>query len=44
MLMHFHENILDSINQADVVNEFVDRKDSRKQKIQSFFSELFINM
>ena len=44
MLMHVHKNILDSINQVDVFNEFVDRKDSRKQKIQSFFSELFINM
>ena len=30
MLVHVHKNILDNINLADVANEFVDRKDSRK--------------
>ena len=32
MLVHVHINILDHINLADVANEFVDRKASRKQK------------
>ena len=31
MLMHVHNNILDNINLADVANQFVDRKDRRKQ-------------
>ena len=31
MLMHVHKNILDNINLADVANQFVDRKDRRKQ-------------
>ena len=30
MLMHVHKNILDNINLADVLNEFFERKDSRK--------------
>ena len=30
MLVHVHKNILDNINFADVVNEFVDRKDNFK--------------
>ena len=30
MLVHVHKNILDNMNLADVANEFVDRKDSRK--------------
>ena len=37
MLVHVHINILDNINLADVANEFVDRKDSRKQKFGHFF-------
>ena len=31
MLVHVHNNILDDINLADVANQFVDRKNSRKQ-------------
>ena len=31
MLVHVHNNILDNINLADVVNQFVDKKESRKQ-------------
>ena len=31
MLVHVHNNILDNINLADVANQFVDRKDSRKK-------------
>ena len=31
MLMHVHNNILDNINLADVANQFVDEKESRKQ-------------
>ena len=34
--MHVHKNILDNINIADVANEFVDRKDSRKQTFGHF--------
>ena len=30
ILVHVHKNILENINLADVANEFVDRKDSRK--------------
>ena len=30
MLMHVHKNVLDNINLADVANELVDRKHSRK--------------
>ena len=36
MLTHVHKNILDSINLADAANEFVDGKDSRKQKFWHF--------
>ena len=36
MLMHVHINILDNINLANVANEFVDRKESRKQKFGQF--------
>ena len=38
MLMNVCTNIRDKINLADVANEFVDRKDSRKQ---TFFSDFF---
>ena len=31
MLVHVHINIVDNINLADIANQFVDRKDSRKQ-------------
>ena len=31
MLMHVHKNIVDNKNLADVANEYVDRKNSRKQ-------------
>ena len=31
MLMHVHNTILDNINLANVANNFVDRKDNRKQ-------------
>ena len=31
MLVHVHNNILDNINLADVVNQFVDRKERCKQ-------------
>ena len=41
MLVHVHNNILDNINLADVANQFVDRKDRRKQR---FISELFIRI
>ena len=30
ILVHFHKNVLDNINLADVANEFVGRKDSHK--------------
>ena len=33
-LVHIHINTLDNINLADVANEFVDRKESRKQTIR----------
>ena len=36
MLVYVHINILDNINLADVVNQFVDMKDSRKQTIGHF--------
>ena len=38
MLVHVYKNILDNINLAliNVVNEFVNRKDSRKQKFRYF--------
>ena len=36
MLVHVHINILDNINLANVANEFVDRKDSLKQKLGDF--------
>ena len=36
MLMHIHKNILDNINLADVANEFVTRRDSRKQTFGHF--------
>ena len=39
--MHVHKNILGNINLADVANEFVDRKDNRKQT-NIIFLELFI--
>ena len=41
MLVYVHNNILDNINLADVANQFVDRKDRRKQR---FISELFIRI
>ena len=31
MLVHVHNNVLDNINLGDVANQFVDRKDRRKQ-------------
>ena len=31
ILVHVHGKILDNINLADVLNQFVDRKDSPKQ-------------
>ena len=31
MLVRVHNNILDNINLADVVNQLVDKKDSRKK-------------
>ena len=43
MLVHVHINILDNINLADVANEFVDRKDSSKQKFRHF-SQNFHNI
>ena len=36
MLEHVHINILDNINLPDVVNDFADRRDSRKQKFGHF--------
>ena len=42
MMVHVHNNILYNINLAHVANQFVDRKDSRKQINQTFFSELLI--
>ena len=36
MLLHVHMDILDNINLADVANEFVDRKDSRKQTLRHY--------
>ena len=36
MLTHVHKNILGNINLADVKNEFVARKDSRKQALRHF--------
>ena len=36
MLVYVHINILDNINLADVVNQFVDMKDSRKQTYGHF--------
>ena len=36
MLMNVCTNIRDKINLADVANEFVDRKDSRKQTFRHF--------
>ena len=41
MLMHVQKNILDNINLAYVINEFVDRKEPQTI-IRTFFSELFI--
>ena len=34
MLVHVHHNILDNISLADVANQFVDRKDRRKQSFR----------
>ena len=31
ILVHVHKNVLDNLNLADVANEFIDKKDSRKQ-------------
>ena len=36
MLLHVHINILDNINLADIANQFVDRKDSRRGKFGHF--------
>ena len=36
MLIHVHKNILDNINLAYVANEFVDRRDRRKQTFGHF--------
>ena len=44
MLMHLHTNILDNINLADVANEFVNRKDSRKQTFRQFFLKITHNI
>ena len=38
MLMHVHKNTLESINFADVANQFVDSRDSRK-KVFGHFSQ-----
>ena len=44
MLVHVH-NILDNTNLADVLNQFLDRKDSRKQTFRErFMSKLFIRI
>ena len=44
MLVHVHSNILDNINLADVANQFLDRKNRRKQTFrhlcQNYLSEL----
>ena len=37
ILMYVQKNILDNINLADIANEFVDRKDSRKKTFRHFF-------
>ena len=36
MLVHVQKNILENINLADVANEFVDRKGSRKKTFRHF--------
>ena len=36
ILVHVRKNILDNINLANVANEFVDRKDIRKQTFRHF--------
>ena len=36
MLVHIHINIVDNINLADVANQFVDRRDTRKQTLDIF--------
>ena len=36
MLVHIHINIVDNINLADVANQFVDRRDTRKQTFRHF--------
>ena len=33
ILVHVQKNILDNVNLADIANEFVDRRDSRKKTI-----------
>ena len=40
MLIHVrnvHRNILHNINSADVANEFLDKRDSRKQTLRHFY-------
>ena len=36
LVVHVYKNTLDNINLADVANEFVDSKDSRKQSFGRF--------
>ena len=36
MLVHVHINIQDNINLADVANQFVNRKESRKETFKHF--------
>ena len=36
LVVHVYKNTLDNINLADVANEFVDSKDSRKQSFRRF--------
>ena len=42
MLVHVHINIVDNINLADAVNQFVDSKESHKQ-IFGHFSQNYIH-
>ena len=44
MLVHVNNNILDNINLADVANQFVDRKDRRKQKIRHLFQNSLLEL
>ena len=42
LAVHVHKSTLDNINLADVANELVDRKDSRKQSFGRFFRIIHI--